>query len=179
MRQHPQNGVDMLSKSGGYSELALTCVLEHHERAHGRGYPAGKSGSQIDQRAMITALADVYDALTTDRPYRGAMNPRDAMLMMTQELGVGFDQNLLKHFVSAIGYFPVGSKVQLSNGYSAIVVKNHPTDPLRPAVELVKDDKGKEVTCERAIDLRDEDSIYVKKFLKERRAIDIAREAAG
>lgn len=168
MRRHSEMGVEILEASGGYSEVIRSCVLDHHEKFNGVGYPNAKKGSEIARHARTVAIADVYDALTTDRPYRKAMDPRDAMMLMTDQMSNGFDPALLRRFVAAVGYFPVGSKVKLSDGCLGVVVRNHPTDPLRPAVEIVSDAQGDEVRRFRAVDLRSESGVFVVQFLRDR-----------
>ena len=165
MKQHPVIGAELLEKSGVTCKLTLSCVRDHHEKVNGLGYPNGKAGKEISTYAMITSLADIYDALTTDRPYRKAMNPRDAMLIMTEKMKMELDPLLLQRFVSAIGYFPVGSHVKLSNGCVGVVVLNHAFDPLRPKVELTKDVIGRNIPCGEMVDLSKQRDMFVKKVL--------------
>jgi len=178
MRGHPKTGVDLLIKSGGYSQVSLTCVLDHHEKIDGTGYPNGRRSSEIAPYATLTSLADVYDALTTDRPYRKAMNPRDAVMLMTQQMSSGFDPVFLKLFVATVGYFLVGSKVKLSDGSVGVVTRNHRSDPLRPEVELVNEESDNEAKRSGVVDLRKEENIFVSRFIKERKFIPFVCQAA-
>lgn len=178
IRSHPSLGADLLIKSGGYSDTTIACVLSHHEKASGDGYPNARSEKEIEHCAMVTALADVYDALTTDRSYRKAMNPKDALVLMTEQMGSSFDHRLLKIFISAIGYFPVGSIVKLSNGRVAVIVRNHPCSPLRPTVEFIEDSAGNPISSDHAVDLINEKDVFVTQFVVERSAVDVARKAA-
>lgn len=134
MRQHPVIGAQLLSKSGDFSHVAVVCARDHHETANGGGYPFGKRGSEISVPAQITAIADVYDALTTDRPYRDALLPEQALRLMTRNLANSFDPVLLEAFVGLIGYHPVGTRITLANGYGAVVMQNDPKDPARPVL---------------------------------------------
>jgi putative nucleotidyltransferase with HDIG domain len=105
IKQHPSQGAQILRKSGYMPDIGLSCVLDHHEKMTGGGYPSGKRATDISPFAQITCLADIYDALTTDRPYRKAMTPQEAFLLMTQKMRDEFDPRLLYHFVSALGSF--------------------------------------------------------------------------
>lgn len=172
MRKHPTIGAEMVSQCGRFGEIVLACVRDHHEKMYGNGYPDGKQGKNINVCARITAIADVYDALTTTRPYRNAMNPRDALLLMTQQMGKDFDVQLLDAFVSSVGYFPVGSTIELSIGMDAVVTKNHLSNPLRPTVIVI----GKNGAMDYSLDLRKNKSVFIKNFSKERSAVDIALE---
>lgn len=168
IRSHPELGVGVLQASGGFCDEVHCAVLDHHEKFNGTGYPNHKNSGGISRHARLISIADVYDALTTDRPYRKAMDPREAMLLMTGHMSKGFDPTLLKRFVAAVGYFPVGSKVKLSDGSLAVVVRNHPSDPLRPAVEIVRDVNGNTLSPALATDLRVEKDVFVARFIKDK-----------
>ena len=105
IRRHPERGAELLAQSGCWSEAAQHCVLDHHEKMSGSGYPCGKVGKQISPYARIVCLADIYDALTTDRPYRKALSPRDALSVMAQEMESELDQWWLQVLEAAICRF--------------------------------------------------------------------------
>ncbi len=164
---HPQMGVDLLKKSGGFPGEIVRAVLDHHEKYCGIGYPNRRNGSSISRHARVISIADVYDALTTDRPYRKAMDPREAMLLMTGHMSKSFEPVLLKEFVAAVGYFPVGSHVKLTNGCWATVVRNHPAEPLQPAVQTIRDAQGRATRETTATDLRRKKDVYVQTFISD------------
>lgn len=167
MYSHPQLGVDILKTSSAFEEDIIAAVLDHHEKCCGIGYPNRKLGEQISPYAKVIAIADVYDALTTDRPYRKALNPRDAMQMMTGYMSKGFDDELLQQFSEAVGHYPVGSRVRLSNGWAAVVIRSHPTDPLRPVVAILKSPEEEISDITRSIDLRNRTDIAIERFTHE------------
>lgn len=134
MRQHPIIGARLLEACGDFSRIAVVCARDHHESVNGRGYPDGKKGNEVCLPAQIISVADVYDALTTDRPYRAALLPQQALKLMTRNLSDAFDPVLLNSFVSLIGYHPAGTTINLTNGYGAVVLQNDPADPMRPAL---------------------------------------------
>jgi len=112
IREHPTYGGELLLKSGDPSEISLECVLDHHERVSGGGYPRGKSARDLGLYAQVTGLADVYDALTTDRPYRRAMSPEDTLALMLHEMGGDLDKELLHYFTTLVGYIADEDRVR-------------------------------------------------------------------
>jgi putative nucleotidyltransferase with HDIG domain len=104
IRQHPANGAKLLIDADYSNDIVLSCVLDHHEKLDGSGYPGKKHNSSISPFARITCIADIYDALTTDRPYRKAFTPFDALLMMGQDMDGQLDPLQFEHFVSTVSY---------------------------------------------------------------------------
>jgi putative nucleotidyltransferase with HDIG domain len=111
IQRHPQYGVDRLLESGFHDAVGLACVLDHHEKATGTGYPRGKRATELSPYAKITGLADIYDALTTDRPYRKAMKPQEALLLMIEKMSGELDPWLLDRFIWAVGYLTENTTV--------------------------------------------------------------------
>jgi HD-GYP domain-containing protein (c-di-GMP phosphodiesterase class II) len=103
IQEHPRRGVHLLHNAGCTNAIVLSCVLDHHEKLTGRGYPGRKPACEIGPYAKIVSLADVFDALTTDRPYRKAMSARDALMLMVSEMSPDFDPWLLQRFVDVVG----------------------------------------------------------------------------
>jgi HD-GYP domain-containing protein (c-di-GMP phosphodiesterase class II) len=103
VKQHPQKGYEFLKNTGLFSEVALTIVLHHHERYNGNGYPEGSMGSEIPRSAQLTAICDVYSALTTERPYRKPSTPLEALGLMREEAKAGtFNNELFNRFAEII-----------------------------------------------------------------------------
>lgn len=111
IERHPEQGVDLLLRSGFSDGIGLSCVLDHHEKLSGGGYPRGKHAADISPYARITELADVYDALTTPRPYRNALAVREALRTMTEEMATDLDPWLLEHFIAAVGHLTESTTV--------------------------------------------------------------------
>lgn len=179
VRRHPVLGAEQLKKSGEKRSAVLDCVLYHHERISGRGYPEGKRGHHISPYAMITAIADVYDALTTDRPYRAAINPKEAILVMARQMSGDLHERLLECFVSLIGYYPTGSEVQLSNGFKARVLRHHASRPNQPTLILVADAEGQPIPEMPIIDMSRERSVSIVGFVRGDGGFQVARDLAG
>jgi HD-GYP domain-containing protein (c-di-GMP phosphodiesterase class II) len=142
LREHATEGERLMQRSGKLSPMVLNIIRCHHERINGQGYPQGLSGEQIPQEAMIVALADVYDAMTTERPYRIASSPHNSMNVLKQLATTDFKPKLVQDFMSCIGIYPIGSVVQLNNGSVALVVGHTRKSRIRPEVMLLKNGKG-------------------------------------
>lgn len=133
MKKHSVYGYEILKGKHNLSGSIKMGVLQHHEKNNGRGYPLGMTEEKINLYAKIISVADIYDALVTERPYKKAFSPRDAVEMimaMTEEL----DINVMKSFLESVILYPVGSDVELSTGETARVIENSPQYVLRPKV---------------------------------------------
>ncbi len=138
IKKHPRYGYNFLDKFFSLSSHVKLAVLQHHERYDGLGYPAGISGDNISYLARIVSIADVYDALTSDRPYKRAMCPSDSLEYLMSNSGTLFDYNMLDVFCKVIIPFPQGTLVNLSNGDVGVVEETIPSFPLRPIVKIIK-----------------------------------------
>jgi len=103
IKQHPSMGYNVLDDANQLSPECNKIVLQHHERYDGRGYPYGLKGDDIHIYGKICSIADVYDALTSDRPYRRRLEPFDALKLMKEEMINHFQQNLFERFVLLFG----------------------------------------------------------------------------
>lgn len=133
IKQHSLLGYQILKDKPELSNAIKLGVLQHHEKINGSGYPMGATEDKIHIFAKIIAVADIYDALVTERPYKKAFTPRDAVEMimaMTGEL----DLKVMQSFLESVILYPVGTNVDLSNGEKAKVVANNPKYVLRPTV---------------------------------------------
>ncbi len=140
MKQHSLFGFQILKEKNEFSDAIMRGVLQHHEKINGSGYPMGVEYDKIHPYARIISVADIYDALVTDRPYKSAFSKRDAVEMimaMTQEL----DMKSMTSFLESVILYSVDSIVQLSNGEKAKVVENVPKYPLRPKVVGIQSGK--------------------------------------
>lgn len=133
MKQHTVYGYQILKEKNEFSTAISLAVLQHHEKMNGKGYPLGVTSERISPYAKILSVADVYDALVTERPYKKPMSQRTAVeiiMSMTDEL----DITAMKSFLASVILYPVDTTVKLSNGEDARVVKNNPESVLRPTV---------------------------------------------
>jgi HD-GYP domain-containing protein (c-di-GMP phosphodiesterase class II) len=148
MRQHPQLGFDQLASLPGIPSAVLEGALQHHEKHDGSGYPNGISGEAISSIGRVVGVADVYDALSSERPYKKAMTAHKALGIMYQISGKEFDPAYLARFIRMMGVYPVGSVVELEDGWKGVVSMSNPESPAKPTVRLVLDAEGKPVRHE-------------------------------
>lgn len=121
VRSHPVAGHRLLASSPGAPELALELCLRHHEKVDGTGYPGGLKGDDLSLAARMGAICDVYDAVTSNRPYKHAWTPCEALTEMKKWQG-HFDPALLDRFADSLGIYAVGTLVRLSTGELGVVV---------------------------------------------------------
>ena len=135
IKNHSPAGYEQLVRTGIGDEELWRSVLFHHEKVDGTGYPYGIGQEEIPVSSRIMAVADVYDALTSDRPYRTPVQPGDALEYIMGSVGVMFDYDMVSAFVNKIELYPIGSYVELSDGNTAVVLMND--NPLRPVVRVM------------------------------------------
>lgn len=145
MKNHTKYGYNFLGNFFNLSSHSKLIVLQHHERFDGLGYPNKISGTEISYLSRIVSIADVYDALTSDRPYKRAMCPSDALEYLMSNAGTAFDYDMVNVFCKIIVPFPEGTIVSLSNGDIGIVEKTIPNFPLRPIIKIVKSNNSNEI----------------------------------
>ncbi len=133
IRKHPQMGHDLLQKTAELSPIALDVCLHHHERLDGTGYPFGLSGEQLSLYARMGAVCDVYDAVTSRRPYKEPWSPAEALAKMLTWDG-HFDRQVLHAFIRSIGIFPVGALVRLRSNRLGLVIGANNRAPTLPLV---------------------------------------------
>lgn len=150
MKQHSFIGYKLLTEKGTIAPAITLGVLQHHEKISGHGYPLGLTENQICPYARILSVADIYDALVTERPYKKAFSQQDAIeliMSMTPDL----DIKVIESFMKSMILYPVGTTVVLSNGEKARVVENDSQYILRPKVVGLKSGKvydlGKDIHC--------------------------------
>jgi HD-GYP domain-containing protein (c-di-GMP phosphodiesterase class II) len=118
--------------------LAPIVAFEHHLRADGTGYPGGVARQQLNLGTTLCGIADVYDAMRSQRVYQQAF-PSDRILAVLQRNdGKQFDQHLVRRFSQLVGIYPAGNLVRLNSGEIAVVLKPHAPDPYRPRVKVLR-----------------------------------------
>jgi len=137
VKQHPAKGAEFFLKHNLTSPKICAGILTHHEKYDGSGYPNGLRGEEIPLFGRIISIADVYDALTSVRPYRQPSSPSEAIEYIMGFSGKAFDIMIVKAFLRKVAPYPIGACVKLSNEQIAIIVKQNESQPLRPFIRLI------------------------------------------
>ncbi|MDL2291468.1 HD-GYP domain-containing protein [Desulfovibrio sp. OttesenSCG-928-F20] len=140
--RHPMLGCDLLAVLPDLRSEVLLATLEHHERYDGSGYPKGLYGDAISEMGHLTGIADTYDALSSRRPYKGSLFPHRTLGVMYQMRKKQFHPVLMEKFVRLVGIYPVGSVVELKDGYRGVVTAGNYANPMQPVVTLALDPGG-------------------------------------
>jgi len=174
IQSHPLYTYKIVNKELLYPEDVGLIVLQHHERWDGEGYPRHLSGTAIDLGARIVSVADAFEAMVSQKPYRNSMMGYQAMKNLLSDNLRRFDPDVIKAFIQTMGIYPIGSIILLNNGALARVVDVQGTAPLRPKIKILIDEFGKVFKQDEGddIDLLVEKSLFIAK------AVD-PKEAAG
>ena len=142
MRRHTVDGAEILRRTPEMPILAPVVAFEHHLRMDGTGYPFGAKRAQLNLGTMMCGIADVYDAMRSQRSYQQAFPTDRILAVLKRNDGTQFDQNLVRRFVQLLGVYPPGNMVRLSSGEIAVVTQVHAPDPHRPRVRVLINKEG-------------------------------------
>lgn len=157
MEQHVDIGIEILRHTPDINEHVKQIVWCHHERLNGTGYPRKLKDREIPILAKMTGIIDCYDAITSPRIHAAAMNATDAVSALYKMRGKEFTPNLVEQFIQAIGIYPTGSLVQLSNDEIGIVIAQNPARRLRPKIMVVLDENKMPIMSSKIVDLKNHD----------------------
>lgn len=161
IKKHPEYGFENLRNQSSISLLSAHCAFQHHEKIDGTGYPRQLKGDEIHPYAKIMAVADVFDALTSQRAYRKAMLPHNAMEIIFAGANTHFESDLINTFQKSVASYPIGVTVKLNTGETAVVSDYMFHSPGRPVVRVLKDPNGIHLASPHEIDLSANLSIMI------------------
>ncbi|MCX6549697.1 MAG: HD domain-containing protein [Acidobacteria bacterium] len=146
MMRHPTDGAEMLRRHLELPPLAAIVAFEHHLRIDGTGYPAGVVRPALNVATQLCSIADVYDAMRSQRRYQQSFPTERILKVLEQQDGTRFDQHLVRRFSQLMGLYPPGNLVRLDSGALAVVLRTHAPDPARPTVRVVVSPDGRRLS---------------------------------
>jgi len=153
IKRHPAEGHRLLVESNSISAIVLDVCLHHHEKIDGSGYPDRLAGDAISLFAKMGAVCDVYDAITSNRPYKAGWDPAESIRKMTEWSKSHFDERVFQAFIKSIGIYPNGSLVKLSSGRLAVVIEQSEKSLLAPRVKVFFSTKSQTCIVPEMLDL--------------------------
>ena len=158
MKRHVVDGAEILRGTPNIPALAPVVAFEHHLRVDGTGYPHGVTRPNLNIATMLCGIADVYDAMRSQRKYQQAFPSERILAVLQRNDGKQFDQNLIRRFVQLLGIYPVGNMVRLDSEEIAIVLQVHAPDPYRPKVRVLFGADGTRLELPRDVNLWEADA---------------------
>jgi HD-GYP domain-containing protein (c-di-GMP phosphodiesterase class II) len=153
IKAHPVEGHKLLVAGGVNDAITLEVCLHHHEKVDGSGYPAHFKGEQIGLFAKMGAVCDVYDAITSNRPYKAGWDPAESLRKMAEWSSGHFDQAVFQAFVKSLGIYPIGSLVRLTSGRIGVVTEQGRKSLTMPSVKVFFSTKSNMRIVPEVIDL--------------------------
>lgn len=161
IKKHTVYGYDILKKSGKVNLVSAFIAFGHHERYDGSGYPLQLKSDNIQQCARIVAVADVYDALTSDRVYRKKLKPNEVFEYITSLGAHHFDPKVIESFVKYVTIYPVGTGVMLNTKERGLVIKANRSMPTRPVIRMIYDERQKRLGSFYELDLAEKTNLFI------------------
>jgi HD-GYP domain-containing protein (c-di-GMP phosphodiesterase class II) len=167
IRAHPLLSYRIITKELMYPDDVGLVGLQHHERWDAEGYPRKTTGENIDVLARIVSVADAFEAMVSEKPYRNSMIGYAAMKALLSDNSRRFDPDILKAFIKSMGIYPIGSTVLLNNSAIARVIETHPDAPLRTKLRIIVDEFNKRYEGDEGdtVDLVAEKTLFIARAL--------------
>ena len=141
MKHHTTYGFEILRNLHTISLLVAHCAFQHHERLDGSGYPRGLVDYEIHPYAKVIAVADVFDAVTSNRVYREKMLPSQGICIIDAGSGTLYDAKVVEALKRSVVHYPNGTIVMLSDGRRGVVAKQNITDSSRPIIRIFEENQ--------------------------------------
>ncbi len=165
IKKHPLQGWQILRNHPEISLLSAHVAFQHHEQPNGQGYPRQLIEEQICHYAKIVGVVDAYDAMTSVRPYRNAMQPSQALHLIRQLSGIQFSQSVADCFLKCVAPYPIGTRVLLNTREVGVVVDVNSINRDRPIIRLLFRSDGKKYSNYQEVDLVKESFLSIEKGL--------------
>jgi putative nucleotidyltransferase with HDIG domain len=161
IKRHAELSAELLARTEGIEEDAVSAALQHHEKFDGTGYPHQLAGEEIHLYARIMAVADAYDAMTSNRVYQKKLQPDIVLQKMYIWKDANFESTLVERLIKCLGIYPIGTVVELNTGEIAVVKSTNHSNPLQPTLLLLFDEDRAQVPEPYEVDLRNEVARWV------------------
>jgi len=181
MKHHPQAGLEILQSTQQVTKAVMDVCLHHHEKMDGSGYPHGLRGDEISVLAKMGAICDVYDAVTSDRPYKKGWDAAHSIREMASWKG-HFDEKIFQHFVKTVGIYPIGALVRLKSERLGVIVEQGEKSLLHPKVKVFLSTRTRMPFAPKVVDLgsgQEVDAIVKYELAEEWGVRDLDRLWAG
>lgn len=152
VKTHPEEGYKLLLEGKDVSDVIKDVCLHHHEKVDGSGYPKGLNGDTMSLFAKMGAVCDVYDAVTSNRPYKAGWDPAESIKRMAEWKG-HFDPMVFQAFVKSLGIYPIGSLVRLESGKLGVVLEQSEQSLLKPKIKVFFSTRAQAYIAPEVIDL--------------------------
>lgn len=173
IKQHPEIGFNILRSYRELSTTSAHIAYQHHERVDGSGYPRGLRDKEIVEYAKIAAVADTFDAVISDHPYRKAYCITDGLTVLKGLQNSFFDAEIVDAFISNIALYPIGSLVRLVDGRIAVVIAANRFNMTRPIIEIMTDDHGNPLKTNLTVDLQQNSKVKISGRLNKEQVADV------
>lgn len=146
VKKHVENGSTILKQTENIKNIQLLIAGEHHERFNGKGYPFRKKGDEISIYGQMMSIVDVYDAMTSNRGYRGAISSSKALITLLSRSDEEFKGELVQRFIQSVGIYPFGTLIRLANGLLGVVINVKSKSLLFPVLRIFMDNQNNRIS---------------------------------
>lgn len=175
LRKHTEIGFEILRKIRDIPIPASHIAYQHHENFDGTGYPRSLKGEEIHEYARIVSIANMYDALISDRTFRKGFLPHEAYELLMTLSHKYLDSKILDIFLANVATYPIGSIVRINTGEFGMVTKVLPRLQTRPVIKVLTDPSGQRLADTREIDLTEQLTTFITKLLTEKEVIEFGK----